>query len=99
MPSSFSVSPSHLGRWIAAALVIFLLLWIAFFDSHSLIRRYRWHAEYERLQQENQRLQRETERLRQELAEPLTDERIEEIAREEYGMIRPGETVYRVEAK
>ncbi len=97
MPSSFSVSPSHLGRWIAAVVVIFLLLWIAFFDSHSLLRRYTWHAEYERLQQENQRLQRETERLRGELAEPLTDERIEQIAREEYGMIRPGETVYRVE--
>jgi len=78
---------------------VFLLLWIAFFDSHSLLRRYRWHAEYERLQQENQRLEQETERLSKKLAEPLSDETIEQIAREEYGMVRPGETVYRVESR
>jgi len=99
MPPSVSISTSSLGRWIAAAVAVFLLLWIAFFDSHSLLRRYRWHAEYERLQQENQRLEQETERLSKKLAEPLSDETIEQIAREEYGMVRPGETVYRVESQ
>ncbi|HHP7237334.1 FtsB family cell division protein [Longibacter sp.] len=99
MARSLPVSLSSLRRWLIVGGVVFLVLWILFFDSHSLLQRYRWHAEHERLTQENARLMQETERLRKQLEEPLSDETVERIAREEYGMIRPGETVYRIERK
>jgi cell division protein FtsB len=99
MPSPLPVSVPRLRRWLLIGGALVLLLWLAFFDSHSLLQRYRWHAELEELQQENERLRVETERLKQNLAEPLSDETVERIAREEYGMIRPGETVYRLERK
>jgi len=89
-------SKKSLRRWIIAGVLCTLFVWIAFFDSHSLLRRYQWHQERERLQSENQALQQEIQRLRQQLDRPLTDSLVERIAREEYGMKRPNETVYRL---
>jgi cell division protein FtsL len=40
-----------------------------------------------RVEEETQRLQRENERL-------LTDEEVERLAREQYGLVRPGETPF-----
>ncbi|PEN13894.1 septation ring formation regulator EzrA [Longibacter salinarum] len=99
MSLSFPLSLSSLRRWLLVGAGAFLVLWILFFDSHSLLQRYQWHAELEQLTQENARLMRETEKLREQLAEPLSDQTVEQIAREDYGMIRPGETVYRIERK
>lgn len=76
-----------------------LLLWIAFFDSHSLLRRYQWHREYDRLTRENERLRQQIDTLQARIDRPLSDEVVERIAREAYGMKRPGETVYRVEPR
>ena len=73
-----------------------LLIWIAFFDSHSLLRRYQWHQEYDRLSTENEQLRQDIRRLRKKLDRPLSDSLIERIAREEYGMKRPDETIYRL---
>lgn len=99
MVDSLPISSSTVGRWLLAGLAVLLLLWITFFDSHSLLRRYSWHAEHERLQQENARLEAQIDELQKQLARPLSDETVERIAREEYGMSRPGETVYRVESR
>lgn len=74
-------------------------IWFTFFDSHSLVKRIQWHQELARLTEENEALREEIDTLEERLAEPLSDEIIEKIAREEYGMRRPGETVYRVEQK
>ncbi len=78
--------------------VILLLVWIAFLDSHSLYKRWTWHNELVGLTEQNQLLREEIERLRTELATDLTDEQIERIAREQYGMQRPGETVHPIES-
>lgn len=78
-------------------LLVFGALWFTFFDSYSLVKRVRWHTEHARLSQENEILRREVENLEERLKKPLPDEVIEKIAREQYGMRRPGETVYRVE--
>ena len=96
MSSLPSPSAGRLRWWIVGAVVCALLVWIAFFDSHSLLRRYRWHQEHDRLTQENERLRQDIQRLREQLDRPLSDSLIERIAREEYGMKRPGETVYRL---
>lgn len=90
-------SRQSLTWWLLGGALCALFVWIAFFDSHSLLRRYRWHQEHDRLTQENERLRQDIQRLREQLDRPLSDSLIEHIAREEYGMKRPGETVYRLQ--
>jgi cell division protein FtsB len=97
MNFSLPSTNGSLTRWIVGAVAVVLLVWITFFDSHSLLRRYQWHQELEQLTQENERLRQDIQRLETKLDQPLSDDTVEEIAREEYGMKRPGETVYRVE--
>lgn len=92
--SSFS---NRRVRWGIGLLLGGVLVWITFFDSHSLWQRYRWHQELEATTQENAELRTEIERLRSQLDRPLSDSVVERIAREEYGMKRPGETIYRIE--
>lgn len=75
-----------------------LALWVAFFDSHSILRRVGYARELDRLTVENERLAAANEQLAAEVERGLDDETLERVAREEYGMRRPGERVYRVEA-
>lgn len=98
--SSSSKSDTPRRRLQGPLIVVVMILaglWITFFDSHSLVKRVRWNQEVARLTEENKALRQEIEVLEERLAEPLSDDVIEKIAREEYGMRRPGETVYRVE--
>ncbi len=98
--SSNSDAPRHrLQGPLIVVVVLLAALWFTFFDSHSLVKRVRWHQEVARLTEENEALRQEIDALEERLAEPLSDEIIEKIAREEYGMRRPGETVYRVKQK
>jgi cell division protein FtsB len=80
---------------LAGAAVLFV--WVAFFDSHSLLRRTQWRMEYNTIAAENVRLQEQADSLDATIAAGLSDEVVEQIAREEYGMRRPGETVYRIQ--
>jgi cell division protein FtsB len=97
MTVSLPPSSTSLIRWMAGGAALLLLVWITFFDSHSLLRRYQWHQELDRLTRENQQLREDIRRLERKLDRPLSDKDVEEIAREQYGMKRPGETVYRLE--
>lgn len=81
------------GYMLGAAAVL-LVIWIGFLDSHSLLKRYQWHQDVQALKAENAALQAEIERLEAELGKDLTDEEVERIAREQYGMQREGETVH-----
>ena len=87
-----------LRRRALLAAVVLLFGWIALFDSHSLWRRAGYHREAARLAEENEKLRAEIEVLEARLKTPLSDENVEKVAREQYGMRRPGETVYRVKA-
>ena len=84
-------------RWLLLAAVLALGLWVAFFDSHSVQKRLRFQQQRAALTAENDSLRRQIEALEKKLQRPPADSTIERIAREEYGMRRPGETVYRVE--
>jgi cell division protein FtsB len=86
-----------LTRWLLLGVVGLALLWVAFFDSHSIQQRLRFQQQHTELTTENDSLRRRIDALQQKLEHPPADSTIERIAREEYGMKRPGETVYRVE--
>lgn len=90
--------PSPLRRWLVAAGLVALLLWVAFFDSHSVVRRAQYAQDLARLTEENARLRDENAVLARQVEAGLSPLTIERVAREQYGMRRPGETVYRVEA-
>lgn len=90
-------SPSRIRRGIGLVFLLGLLIWVSFFDSHSLMKRLRWHQEYTQLKQENAALHREIGQLETKLERPPSDATIEKIAREQYGMQREGETIYRID--
>jgi cell division protein FtsB len=89
--------PKRLRRrlWLIGALVV--VVWVALFDSHSLWRRASYAAELDRITEENDALATENAALQARLDRGLDAETVEEVAREQYGMRRPGERVYRVE--
>lgn len=77
---------------MAAATV--LLVWLAFFDSHSFYRRATWHYEASELAAENDALRIQINEIERSLENGLTAKDVERIAREQYGMRKQGETVY-----
>ena len=88
----------RIRRRLLGAALVGLALWVAFFDSHSVLRRVGYARELDRLSAENERLVAENQALSAQIERGLDDATLERVAREEYGMRRPGERVYRVEA-
>ncbi|HMB98842.1 MAG TPA: septum formation initiator family protein [Balneolaceae bacterium] len=88
-------------RWrksfLITILVAFILVWILFIDTYSLYTRYELHQKKNELIERTSELKAETASLEEKIKE-LTDnaDLLEKIAREEYGMRKPGETVYRI---
>ena len=83
------------SRLVACALVA-LAVWVTFFDSHSLLRRASYARELARLTDENEQMVAANAETQARLDRGLDDATVEQVAREQYGMRRPGETVYRV---
>jgi cell division protein FtsB len=88
----------RLRKGLVVAGLVVLGTWLLFFDSHSLLTRVRWHYELEKLTKENRELLQQSQELEEKLKQGLSDDAVEQIAREEYGMRRPGDTVYRIDA-
>ncbi|MDT0631624.1 FtsB family cell division protein [Rubrivirga litoralis] len=89
--------PQRLRRRLALVGVVGLILWVAFFDSHSVWRRVAYAQELDRMSEENAAIGAENDALEARLDRGLDDATVERVAREQYGMRRPGERVYRVE--
>jgi len=88
-------------RWkksfLLSILVIFLILWFGFFDTFSVWNRFQLQREKRSLVNRTEQLVVETEALRVKMESLRNNPAlIERIAREQYGMRRPGETVYRI---
>jgi len=100
MPSPVSQLLAHpqLRRWLLLGGLAVGGVWFLFFDSHSLVQRGQYYAEARQLQAENADLQAEIDRLEAQLDAGISDALVEAVAREQYGMRRPDETVYPVEA-
>ena len=90
--------PQRLRRRLLLAGVLAASLWVALFDSHSLVRRASYARELDRLTEENAALEAENAALAARLERGLDAATVERIAREQYGMRRPGDRVYRVES-
>ena len=95
---SLPTSP-RVRRRLGLGVLLVVLGWLTFFDSHSLLRRARYAYELGQLQDENAALAESNQALAQQVRAGLSDATVERVAREQYGMRRPGETVYRTESE
>ena len=87
----------NLKRRLLVLGCLFLLVWVLFFDSHSLLNRFLWYRETNRIEAQNQALREESKLISIEIEKAGEPQAVERVARESYGMRKDGETVYRVE--
>ena len=91
-------------RWRKSFLFIvlggFVLIWFAFIDTYSIWTRVELHNRKNDLIQKTEYLEAETAKLKQQIENLKNDPALlERIAREEYGMKKEGETVYKIRVK
>lgn len=88
-----------LGRTqILGGLLAAVMVWItaaALFGNAGLLHWTRLRAERTRVGDETIRLSRETHRLEQQIAGLASGDGLEAVAREQLGLVRPDEIVYR----
>ncbi len=88
-------------RWkksfLVSLLVAFLVVWFSFIDVYSLKTRWELSQRKKELIERTDELSFKSEELKTKLAS-LENNRVllEKIAREQYGMRKPGETVYKI---
>ena len=88
-------------RWRKSFLIIilggFLLVWFTFIDTYSIWTRIELSQQKSELREKKERLKTETAILKEKIQDLKTDPfLLERIAREEYGMKKEGETVYKI---
>jgi len=88
-------------RWKKSFLVIllaaFVVAWFTFIDTYSLKTRWDLYTQKEDLKERTEKLNNRSEELKVKIERLNEDPALlEKIAREEYGMRKPGETVYKV---
>ena len=88
-------------RWrksfLLGVFVVFALIWFGFVDRYSLYARYQISREKDAVEQRTEQLREETKRIEAKI-ERIREHPVyfERIAREEYGMRRKGEVIYRI---
>lgn len=87
--------------WKKSALISLLVgivaLWFLFFDTYSLTTRYQLETRKSELIERTTELEAKSEELQEKIkALEKNPDLLEKIAREEYGMRKPGETIYRI---
>jgi len=91
-------------RWRKSFLLLilggFVFVWFAFIDTYSLWTRYQLSERKKELKEKTERLEAETAQLKAKINDLKSDPALlERIAREEYGMRKEGETVYKIREK
>jgi cell division protein FtsB len=75
----------------------FAVVWITFIDTYSIVTRLKLNRDKNDLIRKTEQLQLETKELEKKIQHLKSDPQvIEKIAREEFGMKKPKETVYRI---
>ncbi len=77
-----------------AIIVVVLALWVAVHFAKNAVDNYKLRQEILRLERHLQVLQLRGEELEKEIALWQSPENIERVAREELGLVKPGEVVY-----
>ena len=89
------------GRWVVylfSSLLVALAVFTAF-GERGVFHLWRLRTEKKQLQEKNFLLQKENDALRERVDRIRRDDgALEKIAREELGLTKPGETVYRLAA-
>lgn len=90
-------------RWNKSFLVIllatFIVIWFSFIDVYSLKTRWELHERKQELQIKTEELAEKSEQIKSRMQALENDPALlEKIAREEYGMRKPGETVYKIKS-
>ncbi len=88
-------------RWNKSFLLLllgaFMLVWFSFIDTYSIKTRWELNDRKKELQNRTEELAQRSEILKTQLESLENDPALlEKIAREEYGMRKPGETVYKI---
>ncbi|MFO8029865.1 MAG: septum formation initiator family protein [Cyclonatronaceae bacterium] len=88
-------------RWrrpfLLSLLLLMLVAWFGFIDTYSVRTRILLNKEKQELITDTERLQEETAKLQKKMEDLQADPGLlERLAREEFGMRKPGETIYRV---
>ena len=98
----YAPAVSPLGRRLRLVWVIAVvwLAWAALISEHSFYRTWRLGRENARTRRELERLRAEVERLDGESRDPEASRlRAERQLREQHGMARPGEIIYRIQPR
>lgn len=83
--------------FLALILGGFVVIWFTFIDTYSIWTRIELSRRKVELQEKKQRLKSEIHVLKKKIENLQTDPfLLERIAREEYGMKKEGETVYKI---
>ncbi len=84
--------------WLIVLLAVFLGIWILFFDTYSLMTKIKLENQKKDLIERTEDYQKRTAELEQKIeALENNPDLIEKIAREDYGMRKPDETVYKIQ--
>ena len=91
-------------RWnkkiLLGLLGLVIVIWFLFIDVYSLKTRWELGQQKKELIQKTEELKKESEILEQNIQNLKKNPNlIEKIAREEYGMKKPGERVYKIKKK
>ncbi len=91
-------------RWrrpfLLSILLLMLVIWFGFIDTYSIRTRILLNNEKKELIDETERLREETAMYQLKMEELESNPGLlETLAREEYGMRKPGEIIYRVQEK
>lgn len=82
------------GINIVQLFIIIIVLGIAVFVGVRAVTTYRIMSDYKKVQEENQRLKAEKKSLEEELKHVNEPEYVEQQARQQLKMVKPGETMY-----
>jgi cell division protein FtsB len=91
-------------RWRKSFLFLvlggFVLIWFTFLDTYSLLTRYQLSQQKQELKERTKEFETEAANLKQQIEELQDDPSLlERIAREEYGMRKEGETIYKIRSE
>ena len=84
---------SGMGK-ITKMIILILLIWAIAFAALQVYNMYRINADYKKVLIENTKLKKERETLKEELKHVNEPEYIEQQAREQLKMVKPGEVMY-----